>query len=48
MNILGKLIMVITMLAGRVGPVTLMTSLIIRNRNTDKNKILPEGNILVG
>lgn len=48
MNVMGKLIMVITMLAGRVGPVTLMTSLIIRNRNTDKNKILPEGNILVG
>ena len=48
MNVIGKLIMVITMLAGRVGPVTLMTSLIIRNRNTDKNKILPEGNILVG
>ena len=49
MNIPAKLIMVFTMLAGRIGPVTLMTSLIIRkNHNSDKNRILPEGNILVG
>ncbi|MFR4022526.1 MAG: potassium transporter TrkG [[Eubacterium] siraeum] len=49
MNVPAKLIMVFTMLAGRIGPVTLMTSLIIRkNHNSDKNRILPEGNILVG
>ena len=49
MNVPAKLIMIFTMLAGRIGPVTLMTSLIIRkNHNSDKNRILPEGNILVG
>ena len=49
MNVPAKLIMVFTMLAGRIGPVTLMTSLIIRkNHNSDKNRILPEGDILVG
>ena len=49
MNIPAKLIMIFTMLAGRIGPVTLMTSLVIRkNHSSDKNRILPEGNILVG
>ena len=49
MNVPAKLIMIFTMLAGRIGPVTLMTSLVIRkNHNSDKNRILPEGNILVG
>lgn len=34
MNVPAKLIMVFTMLAGRIGPVTLMTSLIIRKITT--------------
>ena len=48
MNVISKLIMILTMLAGRVGPVTLMLSLIIRTSKSSNNKILPEGDILVG
>ncbi len=47
MTVISKLTMVLTMLAGRVGPVTLMLSLVIRSANP-KNKVMPEGNILVG
>lgn len=48
MNVPAKLIMVLTMLTGRVGPVTLMLSLMIRTGKSSKNKILPQGDILVG
>ncbi len=48
MNAPSKLIMVLAMFAGRVGPVTLMSALVARKHNSDKNKILPEGNIMVG
>lgn len=48
MNVPAKLIMVLTMLTGRVGPITLMLSLMIRGGKTSRNKIMPEGNILVG
>ncbi|MBR4306289.1 MAG: potassium transporter Trk [Ruminiclostridium sp.] len=44
----GKIAMIFTMFAGRVGPVTLMMSLMIRNKKHSKNKILPEDDILVG
>lgn len=45
---IGKIAMIFTMFAGRVGPVTLMMSLMIRNKKHSKNKILPEDDILVG
>lgn len=48
MNVMAKLIMILTMLTGRVGPVTLMLSLVVRGGKSSKNKIVPEGDILVG
>lgn len=48
LDTVGKLVMVLTMLTGRVGPITIMMSLMIRNKKKSKNKILPEDDILVG
>ncbi len=44
----GKIVMILTMLTGRVGPITLMMSLVVRNKKRSKNKILPEEDILIG
>lgn len=46
-NDLSKIVLVMTMLIGRVGPVTLMLSLMIKHKN-DKDVVIPEGDILVG
>lgn len=48
LDVIGKIVMIFTMFAGRVGPITLTMSLIIRNKKHSKNKILPEDDILVG
>lgn len=44
----GKIVMILTMLTGRVGSITLMMSLVVRNKKRSKNKILPEEDILIG
>lgn len=48
LNVAGKIAMILTMFAGRLGPITIMMSLMIRNKKKSKNKILPEDDILVG
>lgn len=48
LDTVGKLVMVLTMFTGRLGPITIMMSLMIRNKKKSKNKILPEDDILVG
>ena len=48
LNVAGKIAMIFTMFAGRLGPITIMMSLMIRNKKKSKNKILPEDDILVG
>ncbi len=44
----SKFVMILTMIAGRLGPVTLMMTLVDRQSRHGDNKILPEGEILVG
>lgn len=48
LNVAGKIAMILTMFTGRLGPITIMMSLMIRNKKKSKNKILPEDDILVG
>ena len=44
---ISKLVMIFTMLFGRVGPVAFALSLSIKG-TTDRKKVLPEGRIWVG
>ena len=46
-GVAGKLILCLTMFAGRVGPVSLFLSL-TQNKTEDKNKIMPVSEILIG
>lgn len=48
LDLIGKAAMIFIMFAGRLGPITIMMSLMIRNKKKSKNKILPEDDILVG
>ncbi len=48
MQIGSKIVMILTMIAGRLGPVTLMMTLVDKSNKHGNNKILPEGEILVG
>lgn len=48
LNVAGKIAMIFTMFTGRLGPITIMMSLMIRSKKKSKNKILPEDDILVG
>lgn len=48
-NTAGRTILIITMFIGRVGPASLILSLIIKRSNEKhKNTVIPEGNIIVG
>ncbi len=46
-NVIGHIILIITMFIGRVGPVSLVMSLTI-NSNQRKNIVVPEGHIIIG
>ena len=46
-NIASKIILVLTMFAGRVGPVSLFLSL-TQDKSEDKNKIIPVSDIMIG
>lgn len=46
-NIPSKIVLIIIMIAGRIGPVSLVMSLTIKGE-TRKNTVLPEGRIMVG
>ena len=43
----GKGLLIVTMFIGRVGPVSLILSLIMNSTNR-KNIVLPDGNIIIG
>lgn len=47
-NDISKVIIALTMLAGRVGPVTFMVSIMAKRADRGKDIVMPEGNILVG
>ena len=48
MNPLAKLITILTMFIGRVGPVSLMISLARQANENCRREVLPEANISVG
>ena len=47
-NTISRLVLVLTMFIGRVGPVSLILSLAMRANRKDRQAILPEGKIMVG
>lgn len=47
-NLFSELILTFMMFLGRVGPISLVLFLLINNENKSKNKIVPEGKIMVG
>ena len=46
LNLPAKLVMILIMFLGRVGPVSFMLSL--ANREPEKKQVYPEGKLLVG
>jgi trk system potassium uptake protein TrkH len=47
-NVPSRLILILTMFMGRVGPISLLLSLAMRENPTLKTTVLPEGQIMVG
>lgn len=47
-NVISRIILILTMFIGRVGPVSLALSLALRSNNKSKNQVIPEGKIMVG
>lgn len=47
-NEISRVILILTMFLGRVGPISLALSITANMSNKNKNKIIPEGKIIVG
>lgn len=47
-NTISRVILILTMFIGRVGPVSLALSLALRSNSKTKNQVIPEGKIMVG
>lgn len=47
-NTISRIILILTMFIGRVGPVSLALSLALRSNSKTKNQVIPEGKIMVG
>lgn len=48
LTLVGKIIIILDMYLGRIGPITLATAIVMRARNADGNVHLAEENILIG
>ena len=48
LTLIGKIIIILDMYLGRIGPITLATAIVIRTRNAERNVHLAEENILIG
>lgn len=48
LTLIGKIIIILDMYLGRIGPITLATAIVMRARNANQNVHLAEENILIG
>lgn len=48
LSLIGKIIIILDMYLGRIGPITLATAIVMRARNANQNVHLAEENILIG
>lgn len=48
MTLTGKIIIILNMYLGRIGPITLATAIVMRAKNAGRNVHLAEENILIG
>ncbi len=48
LTLVGKVIIILDMYLGRIGPITLATAIVMRSRRANQNVHLAEENILIG